>query len=411
MKTALIVSEYNPFHKGHEYQIKKLKEEYGITHVISLMSGNFTQRGLPSLFDRFIRAEAAVKGGCDLVIELPAVFAVSSAEFFASGAVNSAYLLSSVDYISFGCENPDREAIINTATILNEEDGRLKTLIQDNLKKGMNYPLARSESLKILTSGKSAGIVDSPNNILAVEYVRALLKLQDPPDFIPIARKGAGYHDTVNEPRSFASATGIRKNLSLLDENEEIRWDARNLIGEDIPPESLEVFLCNIEKRTGVSANEKLAEIIFTRLTMEPECIFKIQESGDGLGERILKNLELLKTHDYEEAVRKLNTRRFTNSRIKRLLLHTALHYDLTDYAGDRKRTPESLRILAMNSRGMEYLGKTRKTREIDLRDTSKGNSDSLSSYDRRASSLYSLINPHYSSSWDYTKNPVIIRE
>lgn len=207
MNTAGIIAEYNPFHKGHEYQIQALRNTYRPDYVIIAMSGNFLQRGTPALLEKYTRAKMALLQGADLVLELPACFATASAELFALGSVLLFHTAGLVDSLCFGVESEDFQGLLNLARLFADEPKSYRDALLFYLKQGDSFPVARAKALP-----EYAGLLDSPNNILAVEYCKALLTLNSSITPVPILRKGSGYHDTdIHAP--YASASAIRNIL------------------------------------------------------------------------------------------------------------------------------------------------------------------------------------------------------
>lgn len=221
MKIAGIVAEYNPFHNGHLYQIHQTQRFTQCEAIVVAMSGNFTQRGEATITDKFTRAKMALLNGADLVIELPLPFATASAERFASGAVGLFELSQIVTILSFGSECGSLTPLDEIATVLTKSPAQLDKLIQENLKKGLSFPLARQQALlQFITSTSSCysnavqikEALTNPNNILGIEYIKALKRLHSSIKPLTIKREGAHYHDTtLNTP--LASATAIRKQL------------------------------------------------------------------------------------------------------------------------------------------------------------------------------------------------------
>lgn len=221
MTIAGIIAEYNPFHNGHEYMIKKTKEETGADYVIAVMSGNFTQRGIPAIADKFTRAGMATACGVDAVFELPVPFATASAEQFATGAISLFSSLSCVDYLSFGSECGSLSEFSDASELLLQETEDFKLTIQEFLRKGHSYPKAFTLAIRECNKNSelSAKLLESPNNLLGVEYIKALKKLSS--SILPhtIKRTGTGYHDThtsfsKESGTLVASASAIRSALT-----------------------------------------------------------------------------------------------------------------------------------------------------------------------------------------------------
>ena len=211
MKTIGIIAEYNPFHTGHEYHILKTKELTGADRVVVIMSGNFVQRGTPAICDKYTRATAAILGGADLVLELPAYYSCGSAEFFAMGAVSILNQLQIIDYLSFGTESDNIESLNQIADILVNEPDEYKSLLMNELNSGNNMAVARSNALLTYTGNSLFhDLVNSPNNILALEYLKALKNFCSPISPVNILREGAGYHDKSFDMKH-TSATALRE--------------------------------------------------------------------------------------------------------------------------------------------------------------------------------------------------------
>lgn len=414
MKTCAIVSEYNPFHNGHGRQIEILRKEYGITHVIGIMSGNFTQRGMAAVLDKFTRSHMAILGGIDLVLELPTLYATSSAEFFSFGATSIMESLSNVDYISFGAETEDLSGIKSIAKILNSETHEFSNIISKELKLGLNFPQARQNALKEILGIDKAKILEGPNNILAVEYIRSLMKLNSKIEPILIKREGLGYHDLIDvydDSKPYPSATALREiinNFNLnMDLEEKLEEKLKGFMSEKV----LEVLLSKKESLLKEeTAGKKIMELFLYRISMDKSILSKIPEGRDGLGDRILLNIDKLKGLGLKDSIDLIQTRRFTATRIRRLILHTILHFDLENYEVERKESSKECRILALNEKGMEFLSETRKTRTIKLLDTLAQSNSHITSYDIKSSYLYSLLNPEWKQHFDFTKNPLIIK-
>lgn len=212
MKTAAVIAEYNPFHNGHQYQLEETRKETGADFLLVVMSGNFVQRGAPAIVNKYARTKAALLGGADVVIELPALYALSSAEFFAGGAVTLLNRLNVVDFLSFGSESGNIALLESCARILAEKEAELNSAIMPLLKNGVSYPAAREQALAAAVSGLSSafasdispetltGLLGSPNNILGLEYCKALFALRSNIRPFTLKRTDRGYHDTVLSP-------------------------------------------------------------------------------------------------------------------------------------------------------------------------------------------------------------------
>ena len=213
MKIAGVIAEYNPFHKGHQFHLSRARELTGADYVIVVMSGNYVQRGTPAMFDKYTRAEAALRSGADLVLELPVSAATGSAEYFASGAVKILADTGIVTDLCFGSECGSLMDLQKLADILAKEPEEYQILLRKYLKEGMSFPAARAHAVKDYAPDLASDLLDAPNNLLGLEYLKALKRLHS--TILPhtIQREGNAYHDiTITDERS-ASASGIRDAL------------------------------------------------------------------------------------------------------------------------------------------------------------------------------------------------------
>lgn len=217
MKIAGIIAEYNPLHDGHRYQLTKTKEALGADYIIVAMSGSFTQRGIPAFFDKFKRAEAALDAGADLVVELPTAISTGSSEYFAAGGVRLLDKLC-INYLSFGSEAGDIKQLNEAADFLLNESDEFKTLLKNNLKKGLSFPLARSKAISELNPSISE-LISSPNNILGIEYIKAIKKYSTKVEPYTIRRLGQGYNDASSEEFIYPSSSRLR--AEMINQNEE----------------------------------------------------------------------------------------------------------------------------------------------------------------------------------------------
>ena len=212
MKIAGIIAEYNPFHTGHAYHIQKTRELTGADYIVVVLSGDFVQRGAPALYSKHLRTQMALLGGADLVFELPSTHSCESAEFFAQNAVRLLDALGCVDVLSFGSESGTIEPFLKLGSFLSAETPEYRSLLKEYLKKGESFPKARSLTLQELLSDADADtgtFLQTPNNILGVEYCKALCRQNSPIRPLTVKREGNGYHDdSLNE--EFPSASAIR---------------------------------------------------------------------------------------------------------------------------------------------------------------------------------------------------------
>lgn len=300
MKLCTIFSEFNPFHNGHAYLISRTRELTGCDAVVCIMSGSFTQRGEICRTDKFLRAKHAILSGADAVIELPTAFAVAPAEIFAKGAVKVISRLGVHATVAFGCEScedGDSESFIKSAEILKCENEKFKTELKRGLDGGESY--IKSYANAFTLCGGDARLLASPNNILGVEYVKAVSELGADLDFLPIKRVGAGYHDQTLAGE-FSSASGIRANA----DDERIR--------QAMPDPSYQDFIRSTDNRERF---ERLAvDMLFT---CNKENLKRVYGCTEGLENR-LKNLA--EGNDYDGVLEFACSKRYSKSRISRII-------------------------------------------------------------------------------------------
>ena len=319
MKITGIVSEYNPFHSGHKYQISQISADA----VVSIMSGSFVERGDTAIADKWTRAELAIRGGVDLVIEMPVVFALNTAQKFALGAVS---LMDSmgIDEICFGSECGDIEALKNAACLIENEPQSVSEKIKKLVSDGMSYPSAREKAYSGLIS---ENILSSPNNILAVEYLRAIMRLKSKITAVAVKRAGAGYNE-IEANGEIASAAAIRQMIRD---------------GRDVSQYTDFKGKMNDLSKLDSAVTAVLRTISRNKLAM-------INEVGEGLENRIIKAAAQYDTID--EIAETVKTKRYTMSRIRRILIASLLN--LT--ADLSMIMPDYIRVLAMNKNGMAAL-------------------------------------------------------
>lgn len=248
MNVVGIIAEYNPFHKGHAYQIQKAKEQCGAEFAVVVMNGDFVQRGEPAIFDKYTRTKEALWGGADLIFELPVRFGLSSAGDFAMGGILALNALPFVTHLCFGTETGDLTPLLQAASFLCDEPDSYRTRVKHFVKQGILYPKARSLALAA-ESGLPTETWDSPNNILGLEYCVALQKLHSKIKPFTIRREGQGYHDNDTPALSdFPSATFLRKQIRKAGEKENLSLsDFSSLIGYSLLPAK---DLCRIKDIT-----------------------------------------------------------------------------------------------------------------------------------------------------------------
>lgn len=341
-KVLGIIGEYNPFHNGHLYHLEESKKMTSSNYTVAIISGNFTQRGSTAIIDKWSRTEMALKNGIDLVIELPLLYSISSAENFADGAIKILDSLKVVDYLSFGAETSNVDILDYFADILYKEPLKYKSYLSDELKKGLSFPKARENALAAyLEENKEfLNILSTPNNILGIEYIKALKRHKSDISPISIARFEAGYND-VTYSGNIASATAIRnitKNGNF------------DVLRKLLPTSSYSILMDNIKQGhivPDLSAFEK--QIIYNLRSMYIDEIAELAEVSEGLEYALKTAADSCNT--LEELLDKLKSKRYTSTRIQRILLYSLLNITKKDVELSKKTTPY-IRVLGLNNRG-----------------------------------------------------------
>lgn len=379
MKVVGLVTEYNPFHNGHKHHIEEAKNTTGADYVIAVMSGNFVQRGTPAVMDKYTRTEMAIRNGVDLVFELPVCYATASAEFFALGAVALLDKLGIVDEICFGSESGDITLIKEIARILVNAPIKYDELLSSYIKEGLTFPAAREKAFvsylrssnisSDISTEQLTQILSEPNNILGIEYVKAIFSLSSSIKPITIQRKAAGYHDielsnrtNFDLNRSFhpaiSSATAIRNILTNTNDA-----NALTPIVDSVPNDVYENLVSQYHKTYPIAEDSFASIMKYKLLSEDRNSLSSYVDITDDLADR-MKNIS---SFDYtmEELAQHLKTRNLTLTRINRALTHMLLNickdtFDAynrngyTPYArilGIKKESSHLLRTIANNGR------------------------------------------------------------
>lgn len=360
MKTAAVVAEYNPFHSGHKYQLEQTRAA-GATHIVAVMSGNFVQRGEAAIYDKFLRANAAVRCGADLVVELPLPWATGTAQTFAKGAVGLAKALGNVDVLSFGCENSDLPALEKIADTLYCEE--YEAVISSQLSQNKTFASIRQSAVEALCGEDIAKLLEKPNNILAVEYIAAARNMNCNFEFNAVSRAGDGYNENVYSGSGFASATAVR---------ETIRSNSFNplLVPEELSALYTQDF--SDFSRLDLAVLSKLRTLSVQEIALAPDI-------SEGLENRIYSAIR--EAASVDDLLQKIKTKRYTAARIRRIILSLFLGVRATDSLG----TPPYIRILACNEKGKEILNSARPELPV------VGRASQLMGLDGRAGEIFAL--------------------
>ena len=376
MKICACIAEYNPLHLGHLKHLEYMKGVLNAEKIIVVMSGNFTQRGEPAVLDKFTRARHAVLSGADLVIELPTVFATANAEIFAKGGVKIIDALNVCNGLCFGVESGDRQAYVELATALNNESKEFKRALKEQLEGGISLAKAKFLALKSLGGEYDEKLINSPNNILGLEYTKALLKNKSKTEIYPMLRDGD--HNDLTLKKGITSASSIRECL---------KTGSIKKAKKNVPP----------------YVYKQLSEypFLFDKLIMAKvisstaEDLSKISDCTEGLENRIKALVK--DNRSVETLVDKVSTKRYTKTRIRRIL--TANLLGITkDFIDDCLSSTLYAKVLAVNSDSMDLISLLSKqssipilTRKSDL-SALKKTSEKCFELDVLANDLYDLV-------------------
>jgi len=395
MKNIAIIAEYNPFHNGHAYMIEKVCEKHREANIVVVMSGNFVQRAEPAIFDKWARAKMALMCGADIVIELPFLYACRSAEGFAGGAVRLINALGCIDMLAFGSECADIAPLSDIAMVLADEPKELKEGIGSRMTEGVSFPRARDEALKSIMGGDAARHIDGPNNILAIEYLKALYRTKSHISPFNVPRAGAGYSDGKMH-NGLSSATAIRRELTDKGINEAVLGN--------IPGGIAEIYRNTFMLK---DFNEYFRLVSYKLRTMGIDEIENIAEVSEGLERRIKQAAQNAESLD--GLVMDIKSKRYTYTRIKRILLNClfGITKDLAENAG---AYPLYARVLGFR-RKSDILPAIAKNSSVPVITKPSEFFDSpLLSYDILATDVYSLLFGKVApASLDYTKKLVVV--
>ncbi|MGV8980261.1 nucleotidyltransferase [Clostridium sp.] len=407
MNISGIIVEYNPLHNGHLYHINKTKELTNCDALISVMSGNFSQRGTPSIIDKWTKTKMALNSGVDLVIELPSIYSVSSAEFFSFGAVSLLNSLGIVNNICFGSEHGDSSDIYNISKILVNEPIEFKSLLKAYLSKGIVYPLARANALYdyLINSNNNISnlllddFLNSSNNILGIEYCKSLIKLNSTIKPYTLKREGAMYNSDMLHD-TFSSATAIRK---FMKENGSIA----KLEGH-VPSSVLTEFLNLYSKNYQFPFEDSMFPYIKHKSTTSKNSLVNLPDVSEGLDNRIIKSLQ--NNLSYSTALESIKSKRYTYTRISRILCQYFIGFDIFDSKTLRTMPCPYARVLGFNSKGKSILKSIKSNSSIPLITKLPKESNDTLQLDIQSTRAYSILNSSVSPNSDYLISPIIIK-
>jgi predicted nucleotidyltransferase len=378
MKILGIITEYNPFHNGHLYHLFKAKEITSVDYVIAIMSGNFLQRGEPAIINKWARTKMALNAGVDLIIELPFVFSTQDANGFAFGAVKLLDSLQIIDYLCFGCETDNLDTLYSISNFLLVEPQQYKELIVHNSKNGYEFPKARSQALceyhrifgidglKKISPSELSKLLKYPNNILALEYIKHLLNLKSKIKPVAIKRMGASYHQK-NITGNISSATSIRNEiLNNLSSPKTDLFMLNDKIKSTIPPSGFSVLERELREGRGPIILDSYRQYILATLRrMSLENTSRIHGVTEGLENRIKK--ASLKSYTVEQLINSIKTRRYTRTKIQRIILHLMMNLSKKDVKIFNRCGPLYARVLGFSKKGKTLLRTIKKNSSTPL--------------------------------------------
>lgn len=376
MKLCATVAEFNPFHNGHKHLVDSFKNEFDGT--IAIMSGNFVQRGAPAIFDKFARADAAVKNGFDLVIELPVIYSLSSAETFAEGAIKTLNHTNSIHTLFFGSEEGNVEPLKEIAKLSLSESEEFKAELKKKLASGLSYPKALSEVYSAL--GFNESISAMPNNILGIEYIKALLKTNSAIVPATIKRMGA-FHDSDEATGNIASASLVR---SLIEKGE-----------------SIDGFTPEFSYTSPVFSKAFECVVLYAVRSAAKEDFLAIHDCSEELASRFKE----AQTSSIEAIISSVKSKNFTESRIRRILWNLVIKNNLSP-----KEEPTYIRILAQNKKGSEIISFMKERASLPIvQKSAMLKDDKIFMTEAKATDIYNIA-LNLPSGEDFRHSPIPIR-
>ncbi|GLX71194.1 nucleotidyltransferase [Paenibacillus glycanilyticus] len=414
MRTVGLIVEYNPFHNGHQYHLRESVKIAEADAVVAVMSGHFLQRGEPAVMDKWARTEAALRGGCDLVLELPTAYATQAAEWFAYGAVAVLEATGIVDAFCFGTESGEIEVLHDAAKLIAHEPPEFQRLLREELLSGKSYPSAYSSAIAayLLSVGRkeAAGFpFAQPNHTLGLHYLIALERIQGRMTPYTIRREKSEYGQTTVTDSAIASATAIRKLLL-----EDGKLEASRPL---VPSATYDVMQREwASGRSPVSWANFVQPLLHAVVTQRPDQLAEYREMTEGLEYRLLNALPELEHTGMEPLLEALKTKRYTRTKLQRALLSILLNHKKEDFTPDKLAAGvEYIRVLGFTSKGQQLLKRMKKEARLPVL-LSAARSPVQSRYlelDTQATAAYMLAQPGHASSAaifrDFTDRPIII--
>ncbi|MBN9646525.1 nucleotidyltransferase [Terrisporobacter glycolicus] len=406
-----LIVEYNPFHNGHKYHLEKSKEKTNATHTMAIMSGSFLQRGEPALFDKYTRAEMAVKNGVDLVIELPTLYACQSAEIFSHGAISILNSLNCVNSVCFGSEEGSIEILSTIAKILVQEPEEFKSALKKHLDDGHVFPLARSkalfeyikaQNLLHLNENQLQQVLNSSNNILGIEYIKSLIKLSSNIKPYTITRIASEYNSN-DISGNICSATAIRNVLR----------EGANLshVENVIPKSTFNEINSKIDNNFTPVFDYMFYNILSSMIIRDYDNLHSYFEVNEGIENKIYSNI--FTSSNLEDLINSTKSKRYTMTKIKRTLNNILLGIKKEDVirVKDLNSVPY-IRVLAFNNKGREIIKKIKTSSDVEIitkfskiSHIEDSTFKTLIKYDLKSSNMYNLV--YYKNNKHLLKGPM----
>lgn len=397
MNICGIIAEYNPFHNGHFYHLTEAKSLSKADGIICIMSGNFVQRGEIALIDKWTRSKIAVDNGIDLVLELPTFYSLSSAELFAKGSIETLNNLNVVNNIVFGSECGDISILKELAIIIAKEPIEYKQKLKEFLDLGLLFPKARAQALETLIHNKEIKeILSSSNNILSLEYLKALIRSDSSIEPITLTREGGSYNSNSLHNK-FSSATSIRKTL--------LKNSNIDLIKDHIPEETFRIFEQLNSDGYKLQNNEELFSFIKYKLVTDCTFFNNLLDVSEGLDNKIIKEIHNSKSLD--DFITKIKSKRYTYTRISRILCQIFIGIDQYNSKKLLETPIDYCRVLGFNNKGREILKRIKKNSDINIITKVPKHIDNPHlAIDLKGTKAYSLINKQINWNDDYLRGP-----
>lgn len=406
MNITGIIAEYNPFHNGHRYHIEKTRSATKCDGIIAVLSGNFVQRGTPSIIDKWTKTNLALLNGVDLVIELPVLYSLSSAEFFSFGAVSLLENLGVVKKLCFGSECDNIQLLKSIGKILCQEPDEFKHALKKNLFSGISYPQARSRALIEFLHNRNdpdfkdydlKKILSSPNNILAVEYCKSLSKLGSSIVPLCIKRVGSSY-DNLEIQNNFSSASSIRNFIKKKGNFDDLK--------NNLPSSTFSILKKLQNSGYNFTFEDSLVPYLKYKNFFYNKKLKELPDVSEGIENRIFNAIK--NNFSYQSIIEASKTKRYTYSRISRILCQFFLGFENLDTGILRKNTCPYARILGFNGTGKKILREVKKKSHLPIYIKIPQKTSKILRLDILATNAYSLLNKNAPFNSDYIKSPII---